>query len=714
MDELYFLDGYYEGKYFVYTANVIVGFTPYIAEGYLNQDFFEDRGSQSSLIADLTKITISEFSANLVAAFTFTAQASIPKTATAAFNAAFTMATISTRTIRSSVTLSSIANLSAQSDDRTRSMSSSLTSLFTQSSSAQVFRNVSATLSAVATQTSASVISARAQAAWNSAFSPTITANASVSNGSDISAIATVTALVGVIKQFPAKYNLGARRLSGVLRQQLSGMPSSLDIQSNGFTASIWARRETVGNYFQTIWMPMNPSGDAYDKVALVFDNNNVRLRSQYDADEPGATWDNIAPMNSDWHHYVIYKPSANTWQLWIDGVSKGTQNYYATMRGSEFNNTQYIQYGSGMGVYPVPGYDESTTVNTGISVAQGWFGSIPTTQTFPLNEFYSSGYRDLGTTGRGPTNALPVPYIYSLLSSGTTSFDTSAGTAQPASTPIGLPSAQAQFTLSALPQNVLVVAANLSSAFTQTAIIGQRSSGQAGLTASSTLTATAIKTVGITAAITSAATIAAINQRVRFASAGLSSEFTFTTTITKVQPASGSLTSNSTLSAQADNRTRIQSAALTSNFTVTAEIDDRTRDAISLEVGAFALDLVYTVIRPQGAALTASFTQITDAQKVVVTFAAFTAAFAVTSTIYRALIAEAHLTVTGFQLTQGDVLNFDPCREIKVDQETRLARLRPENRLLIVESETRTLKVAQETRVLKVDFETRVNILQC
>jgi hypothetical protein len=87
---------------------------------------------------------------------------------------------------------------------------------------------------------------------------------------------------------------------------------------------------------------------------------------------------------------------------------------------------------------------------------------------------------------------------------------------------------------------------------------------------------------------------------------------------------------------------------------------------------------------------------------------------FTQTTAAFKVVFAQASLVVEGFQLTQGDILNFDPCREIKVDQETRIAKILPESRLFIVDSETRTLKVPQETRILTVEYETRVNITQC
>lgn len=52
MDELYFESGYVEAKYFVYVANATAGFTPYIAEGYLPSDFFEDRGAFAAIFCD--------------------------------------------------------------------------------------------------------------------------------------------------------------------------------------------------------------------------------------------------------------------------------------------------------------------------------------------------------------------------------------------------------------------------------------------------------------------------------------------------------------------------------------------------------------------------------------------------------------------------------------------------------------------------------------
>jgi hypothetical protein len=147
---------------------------------------------------------------------------------------------------------------------------------------------------------------------------------------------------------------------------------------------------------------------------------------------------------------------------------------------------------------------------------------------------------------------------------------------------------------------------------------------------------------------------------------------------------------------------------------TVTAQIDDRLRDqSVSLEA-AVTLTVTFTRIPAISATLTSEFALSGQAEKLVVAFGTLPVIFTQTSTVFKVVIAQATLVIEAFELTQGDILNFDPCREIAVESETRAAKTLPESRLLIVESETRTLKVPQETRVLRVDYETRVNTIKC
>jgi hypothetical protein len=51
---------------------------------------------------------------------------------------------------------------------------------------------------------------------------------------------------------------------------------------------------------------------------------------------------------------------------------------------------------------------------------------------------------------------------------------------------------------------------------------------------------------------------------------------------------------------------------------------------------------------------------------------------------------AQANLQVTGFVLTAGDVINFDPFLTLKIKQETRGLIIDPENRVISIEQETR------------------------
>jgi hypothetical protein len=147
---------------------------------------------------------------------------------------------------------------------------------------------------------------------------------------------------------------------------------------------------------------------------------------------------------------------------------------------------------------------------------------------------------------------------------------------------------------------------------------------------------------------------------------------------------------------------------------TVTAQIDDRTRDQSASLESSVTFTVTATRIPSISAALTSEFQLVGEAEKFVIGQGVLSVVFTQTTAAFKVVFAQAALVVEGFQLTQGDILNFDPCREIKVDQETRIAKILAESRLLTVDSETRTLKVLQETRVLKVEYETRVNIIQC
>lgn len=731
MDQLYFEDGYYEGKYFVYTASASAGFTPYIAEGYLNQDFFEDRGSRSSLTGNITKITIVQFSASLVSEFICTAQGSIPKVGSAAFISSVTVATVSIKTARSSITLSSIANVDAQAARsrlitssvsvtvsvsatviKTTQTTSTLESQSTFTALEQRFRSTPVTFSAIASQTAQSTITAIATAVWTSAFAPTITANANVDPGSDVTATFTVTALVGVIKPFSTTLIRGAQFTNDsdwLIYTDNDRLPYDINA---GQVMSFWMRKDQFDN-FGYIWNGyLDRSFPAGNYLEIYYLNKQlVFASSTLTAPNSGVefNFDNAIDDDNEWHHYAIV---IRNWS----GAFPG--NFRANLyRDGVLITNDYVTGPSSYGHYGRWYRDNRIGYQSKISLAQLWVGPLYSgSQTDEqvlalLENFYDSGYVNLGT---GVVNGY-TPGIYELFQSPFSNKITSNGA--DLSTFRGdlpLSGIFGQFRLTGESVTVLEITVNAESASTLTASMFRTRPGLAALTSTATITAVGAKTVGVSASLNTTATISLISQRVRYADSALNSTATVAATAFRVQQTASALNSTATQTATADDRTRSQTAALNSQFTVTARIDDRNRDAIALQAGTFTVNLDYLVIRAIGSAMTATFTQTADAQKVVVATGNFTAQVTIDSTVFRVLIGQANLQVNGFTLTQGDILNFDPCRDIRVEEETRQARILLESRLLIVDSETRQLKVPQETRVLRVDFETRVNITQC
>jgi hypothetical protein len=291
----------------------------------------------------------------------------------------------------------------------------------------------------------------------------------------------------------------------------------------------------------------------------------------------------------------------------------------------------------------------------------------------------------------------------------------------------------KAEFAVSAQPEAVLLVVAELPSVFD--------------------ITVTAIKNVDLAATLNTAFTIVTDNQTLRLATATLSTESqlaclvtvqrssavdlsaqaTVTIDLTRIFPLAADLSTEFAVTATVGettqfnialestftqateiSRTRNLVSALESVATVTAQIDDRLRDQSATLESAVTFTATVTRIPSIAVAMSSQFALQGEAEKFVIGAGQLSSIFTQTSTAFKVVFAQANLVVEAFELTQGDILNFDPCREIQVDQETRAAKILPESRLLIVESETRRLKVPQETRVLKVDYETRVNTIKC
>jgi hypothetical protein len=515
---------------------------------------------------------------------------------------------------------------------------------------------------------------------------------------------------------------------------------------------SIWVRRDTNTGTAQPIVSTRIEAG-AVNHAAFVFVGTNIQTRFNFDADEPEAVWTNVAPTDGLWHHYLIRTVfrqgadygsnagSASHWRLWIDGVAQGqtSSGYFAagqmTWNDSYGGSANYngVNLGHGIVANFTGGYDLTGRTLDG-AVAQLWMSYVNDADFNPT-DFYD-GYLDFGTNGTR-NGILTTPLIYIPLEP--TYTDLGVGVTDIYSVPawsgeyLKYTTTKAEFTATAQPEAVLLVVANIEAQSTLTGTIFRNRVAAAALTSTATFTVIGSKFAGVDSQLVNTASTTVISQRVRYADSAVTSAITVTSTAFRVKQFDLAVNSLATVTATAF---RIQPATLTvaAQFTLTGTIDNRNRDAVSLEVGAFTLtaavgrtrtlgssitatctfSIVYEVIRPAGSAMTAAFTQIATPEKRIISFGVFVVTATAVITGFRVAIAQANLQVNGFTLTQGDILNFDPCREIAVDQETRLARILPENRLLVVESETRTLRVPQETRVLKVDFETRVNIIKC
>lgn len=523
---------------------------------------------------------------------------------------------------------------------------------------------------------------------------------------------ATVTAFAGTIKQYQPKVNQGVRANGTIPRITLSGLPVfGLNIRDPGFTASIWVKRETVGNVLQTIWMPWNdPTTNVFPtyRTGLIFDNNNIRLRNVFDADEPGATWNDVAPMDTEWHNIVLRCETSTRWHLWVDGVYRGSATHNATMQGHVFNNTNTVgqpaigaQFGTGIGVDPSPGLDESSTTNNDISVAQFWAGIInQPIYRFPIGEFYDGGYRDLGTNGRGDFNLLPEPEIYSLLNHGETTFYLTPGTTTsgPSSASITVPGPQTSTNLTASAQAVLVDGASVTANTAVTVLTSYNINPSLAFSSQTSIELEPTTRIGIVAVLSTQAVLTA-------------------QAVFEVTEAFAALSTVVELQADFDVKPPVRAeAALTAEFTLVSDPNsfsdntvlimsagDLVCDATLIPPVRIEADLVseFTVTATIGAVeqfavLTQSLgTLVCDPVARFDTASDLNTVTEQTTTAVKFLgISNLVLQSTGFQVTVGDAINIDPFLQLKITQETRRVKILPESRTLNIEQETRTLLI--------------------
>jgi hypothetical protein len=150
VDEFYFEEGYVTSSYFVYVANATAGFTPYIAEGYLPNDFFEDRGAFAAIFCDAEIVVGMLLEAQAFLSGTFSINAGVQRflTTSIALTSSFTQTAIGTRGQDTDLFAFSDAAISVQ-ISRIRSTNITVSSVFSVATDFVVKRNADADVDAI-------------------------------------------------------------------------------------------------------------------------------------------------------------------------------------------------------------------------------------------------------------------------------------------------------------------------------------------------------------------------------------------------------------------------------------------------------------------------------------------------------------------------------------------------------------------------------------
>jgi hypothetical protein len=492
---------------------------------------------------------------------------------------------------------------------------------------------------------------------------------------------------------------------------------------------SIWARRKTTTT-FNVLWTYDNPPPADSAIGALVIDNNNIRLRNYFDADEPGATWSNQAPVDTEWHNYVFQCDRQSYFKVWLDGVYLGESNHGASMEALGWGNAGYIRFGSGVNRSAGQQYDEAATTDENLDFAQIWVGVVPVeaipgtggaysrvTGGFNPLDFYNSGYVDLGSNGRGEFTQLPTPYIYNPLSGAYTYQYGASGSETTFSVPAAesalfTPTAPVNSRLTVEGSTVLILSGNLVSTATLSAQVNNLANAGSQLTATATLTATA--SITRTAIATLAVTVSQSSavSRTRSVSSNFESIFTEMVVIgklsadisllgtsfslqvegTKIEPirTGAELISQSTLSATGIAFTGI-SAQLASQTLLVADITVKPPVRITADLASVVTLTVTIGSIEQFAVLTASSgTLVCVNTRLKIYSSQFSSQFTVTSTARKLVALNAALNCQGFVITVGEVIAIDPFTTYLVPQETRAYYILEEQREYLVPQETR------------------------
>ena len=631
---------------------------------------------------------------------------------------------------------------------RIRFMVATITATATTSVTAVKTATVISATVATATATVTAVKTADVSIQALSLFTPTFTAQAQLAGLALLETQSAVLALVGVIKQYPKAKNTGVSSYSNEKYARLgplSGLPfGGLRFNALGFTASFWVRRRSVGGY-QTLLHPGTIPPAAASLYALIYDNNNIRLRNNFDPDEPGATWNSAAPMDANWHHILLlaYKTavgdpdgSAIEWQLWVDGVYKGQRDHFASWTGG-FSNDQYVNLG-GPGLIPNQ-FDQSwnepptpTNNNSELDFAQIWIGISPSQRIQPqgpstaygqarvnVSDYYDGGYQDLGLSGQGSLGQLPVPKIYATLDKpwSTVSFQGSYTTEEKTGLPFDRPDQQAVAVMLQTANAVVVSTGQFVSVSTVTVTAVKNTDSVITLAADSQVSSQADVSIGIVSDLSATVDLTATVFKIKQFTATITAEVQLSAQAGRQEQTEADLSAASTVTATALVIEPIRATAdLSVTATVTADVQSFT-DSITLMVSFGELIAAVTVIPPTRAeaTVTAEF-QLTVTIGAIEQFAAITTSFGtleiqpvitasarsdLSATVTAAAVAVKFTgiieTFTAFNtvLTLGDVINIDPFLT------------------LIIEPESRGLRILQETREITIDSETRVNTIK-
>jgi len=675
VDITYYDSGYIDPNYYVYTADAFVVIGEFIVEDYLEPDYFENTSVKITLTCEGTRVRFVEASADLVANFSQSVNGVID--------------------VRAEVTLSTIVSLSSQ-EIRVREFNSDLVTEFTHTAAVSITVSPQVSFSSIASQLTAAFQNATGTISMDVAF--------------------TVSAIIGVIREYVPNSNSGLKPVA-VSGNYPRIYPDNITGAFSAETISFWIKRDTSSSEGEILY-----AGSVASPTGFINYNSagTITMADQGFSSLEAITWNAVMPADTDWHHlFFKYRDNlggfyGDGYQLFIDGVSKGSREFQSVSAGIlVFVNP----YGNRIG----PGHH----------LAQLRIGGA-----INLYDVYDGGYIDLGENGRGAFDQLPLPGIFSTLDSPWSNvyIDTVYQPQYLSSTAVlPVPDMQVFSRLQVEILTVLVVTVNAESSATLEVIATKNIGILADVTVESTLdvintrprfvsadldivSSISVETLiirGDSATLTVSTSLDCVNTRIRFCDAAITAESTVTATVGETTEFNIDLNSAFTQVTEI-SRTRDLASALESAVTMISAIDDRTRDQSAALTSSATLTVVYTRIPAISATLTSEFALSGDAEKLVVAFGQLSSEFTQTTVAFKTIFGAATLLVEGFQLTQGDILNFDPCREIAVESETRAAKILPENRLIIVESETRALRVPQETRVLKVDYETRVNTIKC